>query len=67
MSWTEEAKEEIRSEQQKLKNMSSIDLVMKAMAAILQDQYRTADRSPGWPPLRDRALQYELEERAMIR
>lgn len=63
-SWTDEAKAELVVEQQKLQDVPDSRLIMQALAAILEEQYRTGHRSEGWPPMRDRAIQWALEERS---
>ncbi len=62
--FTDEAKAELSAEQEKLQDVPDAQLIMQALAAILEEQYRTGHRSEGWPPLRDRAIQWELEERS---
>lgn len=62
-TFTDEAIEEVRQHYNELSAVSNEDLIMIALAAILEEQYRTGHRSPGWPPMRDQAIRGLLEDR----
>ncbi len=63
-TFTDEAIEEVQRHYDELSAVSNEDLIMIALAAILEEQYRTGHRSPGWPPLRDHAIRGLLEDRS---
>ena len=65
-NWTDEAKARLVRDYTALSVQPTERLMLLALASILQEQYRTADRSPGWPPLRDRALERALLDRAGV-